>query len=147
MADGSVELVAIDGGSAELSGITVNEAAAVAVPRNSRRDMPVGFMGTGKYNGIGLVSGRTPRPRRLAQRTTCVSPDDVQHSENKFHRELNLPGSIGPVRLHEIIRELIVAGIGRSLRLHRILHEGAGGGDHAIGRDGDALVIAIEKIE
>jgi hypothetical protein len=43
-------------------GITVNEAAAVAVPRNWRRDMPVGFMGTGKYNGIDGVGGTPRRP-------------------------------------------------------------------------------------
>src|SRR5690348_16438341 len=57
MADGSVELVAMEAAARSSTGITVNEAAAVAVPRNWRRDMPVGFMGTGKYNGIGWCRG------------------------------------------------------------------------------------------
>jgi hypothetical protein len=63
MADGSVELVGMEAAARSSTGITVNEAAAVAVPRNWRRDMPVGFMGTGKYNGIGWRRGeRLVRP-------------------------------------------------------------------------------------
>jgi hypothetical protein len=34
------------------------------VPRNWRRDMPVGFMGTGKYNGIGWCRRDAASPRR-----------------------------------------------------------------------------------
>lgn len=52
MADGAVELVAMEAAARSSAGMTVNEAAAVAVPRKWRRDMPVGFMGTGKYSGI-----------------------------------------------------------------------------------------------
>ncbi len=69
MADGSVELVAMEEAARSSTGITVNEAAAVAVPRNWRRDMPVGFMGTGKYNGIGWCRGGRPRP--ASARSAC----------------------------------------------------------------------------
>jgi hypothetical protein len=63
MGEGSVELAALEAAARSSTGITVNEAAAVAVPRNWRRDMPVGFMGTGKYNEIGWRRGeRLVRP-------------------------------------------------------------------------------------
>src|SRR2546423_4426402 len=70
IADGSVELVAMEAAARSSTGITVNEAAAVAVPRNCRRDMPVGFMGTGKYNGIGLCRADASS-RAASARSVC----------------------------------------------------------------------------
>ena len=44
------------------------------------------------------------------------------------------------IGLHEVIWESVVGG-------HRVLHESGGGGDHAVGGDGDPLVVAVEEIE
>src|SRR3954467_11049876 len=45
------------------AGMMLMEAAAVAAPRNLRREMPVRFMGTRKYKGMqgGIQNGNKPK--------------------------------------------------------------------------------------
>jgi hypothetical protein len=61
--------------------------------------------------------------------------------------QLDLPWGVGGVGFHEVVGELVVARIGGYVGADGALYEGGGGGDHAVGGDGDALVVAVEKVE
>ena len=58
-----------------------------------------------------------------------------------------MPRGIRCVGFHEVVGKLVVARIGGEVRLHVVLYEGGGVGDHPVRGNGDALVVAIEEVE
>jgi hypothetical protein len=52
--------------------------------------------------------------------------DSTPGLEDQFHRQLHLPGRIGRVWFHEIIRQFVVAGIKGDSGCHGVLHKRAG---------------------
>ncbi len=67
--------------------------------------------------------------------------------ENKLQTELDLARCEGGVRLHEILRLLVIGGVGCSVYVSRILRESGGFGSETVGGYGNALVVAVEEIE
>ena len=81
-----------------------------------------------------------------AQAASIVQRHDPQ-LENELQAELDLAGCESGVRLHEILRLLVVRGVGCSVYVSRILREGGSFGREAVGGYGDALVVAVEEVE
>ena len=73
-----------------------------------------------------------PRPNRL---------------KSKLRRQLDLPRGIRRVGLHEICGQLVVTGTGGHAGSYIALYERAGRRDHAIGSNGDTLVVPVEEVE
>jgi len=81
-----------------------------------------------------------------AQHARVCNCDDSQ-LENELQAELDLPGCESGVGLHEILRLLVVGGVGCSVYVCRVLRESGGFGGEAVGCYGDTLVIPVEEIE
>ena len=58
-----------------------------------------------------------------------------------------MPGCESGVGLHEILRLLVVGGVGCSVYVSRVLRESSGFSGETVGSYGDTLVIAVEEIE
>ena len=60
---------------------------------------------------------------------------------------MDLSGSIGGVGFGEVVGKRVVAGIGSDVGGDGILNERGSARDHAVRRNGDALVVTVEEIE
>ena len=67
--------------------------------------------------------------------------------EHQFQPELDLARRIRRVRFSEVFWELIITGVRSQSGGSGALNETCGIGREAIGGDGNALVVAVEKVE
>src|SRR5882762_7207610 len=89
------------------------------------------------WNGLSRAYGVILRHRSAGR---CELIDE-------FQRQLDLSWGVGGVGLQEILGLLVVGGVGSDAYCGRVLGEGCGIGDQAVGGDADALVVAVEEVE
>src|SRR5258708_14345708 len=68
-------------------------------------------------------------------------------SEEQFQSDLDLPGGVGGVGLHEVLWLLVIARVGSDADFCRALYEGRGIRDQAVRGNDQTLVVAVQKVE
>src|SRR5258708_22915010 len=68
-------------------------------------------------------------------------------SEEQFQSDLDLPGGVGGVGLHEVLWLLVIARVGSDSDFCRSLYECRGIRDPAVRGNDQTLVVAVQKVE
>src|SRR5579863_4492380 len=82
-----------------------------------------------------------------ARQPSLCAPSGRHPLEDKLQRHLNPPRSISRIGFQKVPRLLVVSRIGSVTHRRGTLHKSCGADHHAVRRDLDPLVIAVEQIE